>query len=51
MLMYDSKHTCSCEAPHQSMGQLARTYEAHTHSTSKCTNSLTGINQLYLNEC
>lgn len=29
----DLKLTCSCEAPHQSMGQLACSYETHTHST------------------
>lgn len=27
--------TCSCEAFHQSVGQLARSYETHTHALYK----------------
>lgn len=32
-----SQLTCRCEASHQRVGQLARSYEANTHSTCVCT--------------
>lgn len=37
------KLTCSSEASHQSVSQLARSYEAHTHPACECAGFKTSV--------